>query len=185
MSSQERVCETCSVFAEALDYPTTSPAHLAKMCSSLLPDPRAASMMESFAAYCEGHSLEQLQEVYTRTFDLQPSCSPYLGHQLFGDSYRRGDFLARLKERYEETGLALGTELPDHLTLVLRFIALSKGSAEAEELTRYCLLPALDRMVVPLLREGNPYAQPLQALALTMGPPCPTKGSVSAEVKAD
>jgi nitrate reductase delta subunit len=171
MSERNVFSDLCASFAQVFDYPSANPAPVARRCASLLADPEAASMMETFAEYCDGNSVERLQEVYTRTFDLQPSCSPYIGYHLFGDGYRRGDFMARLKERYEEMGMASGGELPDHLTLVLRFLAVSNAADETADLVRYCLLPSLDKMMGPLVKRSNPYAKAFQALALSMRRP--------------
>ena len=69
-----------------------------------------------------GRSLGQLQEAYTNAFDLRPDCTPNLGYHLFGDDGRRGLFLAELKGRMEARGIPLGFELPDHISLLLRYL---------------------------------------------------------------
>jgi nitrate reductase molybdenum cofactor assembly chaperone NarJ/NarW len=125
-------------------------------------------MMKSFASYSEMNPLEHLQEVYTRTFDLQPSCSPYIGYQLFGEGHRRGYCLARLKERYRECSFSFANELPDHVAVMLRFLALVSDEEESKELVEFCFTPALGKMIESLASDRNPYAQVLQALALTI-----------------
>ncbi len=158
-------------FAAIFEYPTPDLARRARECASLFPGENPQSdLMDSFASYSASHSLGHLQEVYTRTFDLQPSCFPYIGYQLFGESYKRGDFLARLKGRCTECGLELGTELPDHLAIVLRFLARIGDGEEARDLVSLCLVPALEKMVGSVASEKNPYLWALQALSESIGP---------------
>ncbi len=153
------------IFAPIFEYPTPDLTRQARECASILRESLPSGLMGSFASYSETHPLGRMQEVYTRTFDLQPSCFPYVGYQLFGESYKRGDFLARLKGRCIECGLELGTELPDHLSMVLRFLARVGDGEESRELVSLCLVPALDKMVGSLGSEKNPYLWALQALS--------------------
>ncbi|HSE32303.1 MAG TPA: hypothetical protein VLA93_12100, partial [Pyrinomonadaceae bacterium] len=50
----------------------------------------------NFRAGIENFSLSNLQELYTRTFDLNPACALEIGYHLFGENYKRGEFLANL-----------------------------------------------------------------------------------------
>jgi nitrate reductase delta subunit len=169
-------------YAAVFEYPTSELARKARECASLTTsaniDAEAASTMDSFASYCEKQSVAHLQELYTRTFDLQPSCFPYVGYQLFGESYVRGNFLARLKDRYAQCGLHSGNELPDHLGLILRFLARIGDEEESRELIELCLAPALAKMIQSLADE-NPYMPALQSLLQS------TKSSLSKGLTAE
>ncbi|MBW4493834.1 MAG: molecular chaperone TorD family protein [Oscillatoria princeps RMCB-10] len=92
-------------------------------------------------------------------------CFPYPGYHLFGESYKRGEFLAKLKQKYRARGFTEeSSELADHLTVLLRFIAsLPPEDILAQELVEDCLVPALHKMNEGF-KEGNPYAQVLEAL---------------------
>jgi nitrate reductase delta subunit len=162
--------EALVAFAGVFDYPSQKTSKRARECSSLLKDRRASSLMKSFYSYVKDHPLGRVAEVYTRTFDLQPSCSPYIGYHIFGDGYRRGEFLVRLKGRCSECGLDVGRELPDHISVVLRLLALVGGSEE-DDLVALCLSPAIDRMLESLADEENPYSWALQALSYTIRAP--------------
>jgi nitrate reductase assembly molybdenum cofactor insertion protein NarJ len=162
--------EALVAFADVFDYPSEETSKRAWECASLLTDERASSLMKSFYSYVKGHPLGHVAEVYTRTFDLQPSCSPYIGYHIFGDGYRRGEFLARLKGRCSACGLDIGRELPDHISVVLRLLPLVGGSEE-DDLVALCLSPALDRMSESLADEKNPYSWALQALSCTIRAP--------------
>ena len=108
-------------------------------------------------------SLGLLQEAYTNAFDLRPDCTPNLGYHLFGDDGRRGLFLAELKGRMEIRGIRLGVELPDHITLLLRYVDIA-DEEERLPVIEDCLLPAVARMVEVLKPSGNPYEHALSAL---------------------
>ena len=45
-----------------------------------------------------------------------------LGYQLFGENYKRSVFLIELKKSYREMGLRRISEMPDRLSIVLRFV---------------------------------------------------------------
>lgn len=151
-------------FAAILDYPTDSMEEPLNACVAAMASEcsEAGELLEKFRALIAGRSMGALQELYTHAFDLRPDCTPNLGYHLFGDDSRRGVFLAELKERLERSGIAIGVELPDHLSLILRYM-----DAEEEErpvLIEDCLLPALSRMAEILGSGDNPYQYALRSL---------------------
>ncbi len=56
---------------------------------------QAAPLLHEFHDFVEHASPACLEELYTGAFDLQAVCSPYVGDQLFGNSYKRGLFMIR------------------------------------------------------------------------------------------
>jgi len=106
-----------------------------------------------------------LQATYTATFDLAPSCSPYLGTHLFGDESRDR---VRLMAGLRGAGVA-GAELPDHIAEVLAF-APKFSEEEWRELVPLVLVPALKKMDELLRETANPYRHAVaEALALCRG----------------
>jgi nitrate reductase assembly molybdenum cofactor insertion protein NarJ len=106
-----------------------------------------------------------LQSIYTATFDLAPSCSPYLGTHLFGDDSRDR---ARLMVGLRAAGVA-GEELPDHIAEVLAF-APRFSEEEWRELVPLVIEPALAKMDALLRETSNPYRNAVaEALALCRG----------------
>src|SRR5690554_3082449 len=105
------------------DYPTPELPAAVRECAAVLRAQRspAARPMTRFRLFVEQIELNGLEELYAATFDLKPVCYPYVGYQLFGDTYKRGEFLARLNARYRESGFVAQGELPDHLSLILRY----------------------------------------------------------------
>jgi nitrate reductase delta subunit len=129
----------------------------------------------------ESISLERLQEVYTVTFDLDATYHPYVGHHLFGESYKRSAFLVGLKERYQTFGYTFSeTELADHLAVMVGFLAVCEDAVLTKELIQDALLPGLERMVKgdqdgarsphgdEQSSDRSPYQQILRALRMIL-----------------
>ena len=144
-----RRAQILGLFADILDYPAPGLARKASECAALISaaHPEAAALLESFCGFAEENSLGKLQEVYSGFFDLNSICHPYVGYQLFGENYKRSAFLIGLKKAYRDEGFeATVSDIPDRLSIVLRYVAHSKGGEEIDELLNRGLLPALARM---------------------------------------
>jgi nitrate reductase delta subunit len=108
-------------------------------------------------------SQDEREELYTATFDVTPACVPYVSIHLFGEeNFKRGEFMAALSARYAAAGFETRGELPDHLSVLLRFLA-QTDEAERRELVQFCLLGPLGKMIVSLSDE-NPYRALLKAV---------------------
>jgi len=173
----------CGAFAEALAYPHDSPAPAARACIASLAGARgeAAELVAAFAAFAEETSPGALQEAYTSAFDLdtmsrsKPTCYPYVGHYLFEESHKRGAFILGLKRRFRREGFEGEGELPDHLVVLLRFLAQTEDEELSDELVDDAILPALARMELVAAADGEPgdtgraaYLGLLRALALSL-----------------
>jgi len=126
--------------AASLEYPTSMEARAA-LC--LFPD---------FAGYSAG----DLEELYTRTFDVNPVCALETGWHLFGEDYNRGAFLVRMRGLLREYGIEEGAELPDHLANALRVLPAMPGD-QAMGLAREFVLPAVIKMRAGFASPDNPY----------------------------
>ena len=123
-----------------------------------LPAP-AASHLQRFEAFVAATPPGELEDLYNRTFDLIPRCPPYLAYQLHGDTYRRGEVMARLAGLSRECGLEIaGGELPDHVSVALRLLA-SARAEDSAALAGEVVLPALERMRGLLSQPPNPFAE--------------------------
>ena len=144
-----------------LDYPSRK-IHQAKNILSLV-DGDTRRMIQEFFSFVDSTPHTSVEEIYTSTFDLQPSCYPYIGYQLFGEDYKRGSFMAKLKEVYKDYDFEYDEkELPDHISIVLSFLP-HYTFEEREEFIEYCLLPSIKKMSEGLSDE-NPYKKVLSAL---------------------
>ena len=148
------------LFADILDYPEPGLAQKAAECASLIggAQPEAAALLESFHRFAQETPVGKLQEVYSGFFDLNSICHPYLGYQLFGENYKRSMFLIGLKKAYRAEGFeASDSDMPDRLSIVLRFIAQSKGGEEIDELLNRGLVPSLARMTTKPEIDGHQH----------------------------
>jgi nitrate reductase delta subunit len=122
--------------------------------------PEAAALLDRFAEQIAGLSPQQLEESYTRTFDINPVCCLEVGWHLHGDNYDRGDFLVRMRQNLRELGLEEGLELPDHLTHVLPVVG-RLPEADGDDLAVKSVAPAIHKMLEGLSGKDNPYEQVL------------------------
>ncbi len=174
------------LMAGLLEYPQSDPLECVSECRELVSraSPEAAAHLGEFHDFVAATPLGRLQEVYTGTFDLNAACDPYLGYHLFGESYKRSAFMVELKKRYRAHGFTIeGSELPDHLAVVLRFLASCDDTTLAGDIVHEGLLPVLQQMLrkskkddpeagedkQPELTAGRKvYTQVLEALQLVL-----------------
>lgn len=157
------------LLADILSYPQPGLNEKVKVTIEILVSesmPEAAAELGQFLKFSESQPLGGLEEIYTGTFDLNPLCTPYVGHYLFGENHKRSEFLVRLKEDFDVYGFTAEGEMPDHLSILLRFLALLEEDYPTHSFIRECLVPALSEMEAKP-KEGNPYHHVIRALALT------------------
>jgi nitrate reductase delta subunit len=141
---------TLHCFADILDYPGAGLAATVQECEARIAsrNPGAAALLGEFRTFVESTPRGGLEAVYTSTFDLNATYHPYIGHHLLGETYKRSEFLLELKKRYRAHGFtAKETELPDHLAVVLHFMAACDDADLVTELIEDALLPTLELMV--------------------------------------
>jgi len=122
-----------------------------------------ASDLGPLVTLAEGSPVERLQELFTQTFDLTPSCALEVGWHLFGEDYARGEFLARARGLLRTHGIAEGHELPDHLASLLALLP-NLDPDTASDLVREAVVPAIDKMVTGLDRLESPFSPLLRVL---------------------
>jgi nitrate reductase delta subunit len=160
------------LFAAILEYPGPNLHDLVNESVTLLTSVNggAAERMEVFGTFIGETAPVRIEEIYTRTFDLQPVCYPYAGYQLFGESYKRGAFMVKLKERYRARGFSVENELPDHIPVILRFLSTLPDAGQEAALVTECLIPALTKMARAFADGGTPYGDVIGALQLFLQP---------------
>ena len=147
--------------SQALDAAIRALAHEFRESTAML-----EKFRESTAPLTDG----ELEELYIQTFEMRAEGALYVGHQIFGEDWRRGIFMAGLRERYRALGISEGLELPDHLSTVLRCLEVQELSQEKDELIGDCIIPAVRKMLQAIEGE-SPYSQVLNALLLCLPPP--------------
>lgn len=133
------------------------------------PEAPIACDVEAFASEMNALDLSEQQATYTSTFDLAPSCTPYLGIHLFGDENPdRARLMVGLKLAYKRLGIEPNNELPDHIAEVLAF-AERDDVEERDELRQFVLIPALTKMHSILSPTSNPYRHLVAAALREVG----------------
>lgn len=166
------------VVAEGFAYP--GPGHLEQLADAVgtLESGPVRRNMERFTAAVSELELGEWEELHTATCDLSPQFVPYVGHVVWGENYRRGEFMADLKVDMEAHGVELRGELPDHIEVVLRYIdALARDGAEPREDLMEVLPDAVASMSHTLAKASskNPYRHLLAATAAAVDLPTPVK----------
>ncbi len=152
--------------AALLEYPGPDYRQRVERAAEALANaqPEAAALLRSFEEQIRGSTTEDLQALFTSTFDLDPVCSLEAGWHLFGEQYERGVFLVKMRQQMRRFALHESTELPDHLTHVLAVLGRMERE-EADEFAVACVHPALDKMRAGLAGKNNPFENVLEAIA--------------------
>lgn len=160
--------EPCLNFSTLLSYPGPQTKTTAAACLKQLQqtDVDAATAIGGFIDFLEAQDLPQIEELFTSAFDLQAISFPYVGYQLCGESQARTLFLLKLQELYKEQSFSSEGELPDHLSVMLRFIASIDDPTGNAEIISDGLLPALEKIIQGIETSEHPYRQLLCALQI-------------------
>lgn len=164
----ESKANALDALASCIEYPTTElPSKIEKTVSVVKRrDRQAGWLLERFLTFLASTPVESAEEMHTQSFDLEPACCLYVGYHLFGDTHRRGVFMAHLAQWYQSYGFSAGEELPDHLAVLLRFLARAGEGVERSELIEYCLAPALEAIARGLNEKKSPYGDLIAAISL-------------------
>lgn len=107
----------------------------------------AAAEISTFIELLPAEDLQAMQELYTRSFDVQAATTLDIGYVLFGDDYKRGMMLANLNREHRQAGIDTGTELGDYVPNLLRLMAVIKDEEVLHDLAYAILGPALLEMI--------------------------------------
>jgi len=170
-----------SLFGKLLEYPEHHIVETVDECIRVTDgvSSEAAAILRSFREFVADTSLGRLQEEYTRSFDMEEAHSLYVGFHLLGESYKRSAFLVELHDRYRPYDIDLGSELGDHIPIMLRFLAVCEDPEIGSEIIGDALWPALRKITTRPAREEDleegppkealPYHSLLDALTLVVG----------------
>lgn len=168
------------LFANILEYPHQDIALDVRQCQQLLADelPEASELLRRFGDFAEITSSGGIEEAYTALFDLDSDLHPYIGYQLFGETYERSALLVGLKQLYRQGGYEPNAvELPDRISEMLRFFSVGTDEAVIHEIMQEALIPALETLTTDVEQEEHqptpvtdPYWQVIEALWLVLSP---------------
>jgi nitrate reductase molybdenum cofactor assembly chaperone NarJ/NarW len=178
------------LLAHLLSYPGREYPLAVRTCQQLLTriSHDDSQPLNRFAARVASAPLEDLEELFTRTFDLNPVCCLEAGWQLYGEDYNRGNFLVQMRQQIRKHGLTETQELPDHLSNVLPLLA-RMNPEESAALCASHILPAVKKMQEGLAGKDNPYEEVLAAVRLLIerqaaqAPPLPAPGPALTQIR--
>ena len=156
-------------FARLLTYPDQHTAQAAELLYIILAGEidEAAREVSTFGNFLEQHEDWQVEEAFTGTFDVNPTCALEIGWHLFGEEYARGMFLVRMREEMRKYDIAESVELPDHIAHVLAVVA-AMPDREAAKLVTACVQPAVEKMRLALAEKRTPYEHVISGLAIVL-----------------
>lgn len=173
---------TFKALSALLSYPSSDlqeaiPLIRKVFVSEALLTPAQAEALQPLLRNIATCDLFDLQEAYVLIFDRSRTLSLNLFEHIHGESRDRGGAMVDLLETYRAGGFDLvGPELPDHLPVLLEFLA-TQPIAVAREILADAG-PILAVLTERLTRRETPYAAVLAALA-DLG-----KGALEGEVAA-
>lgn len=152
--------------ARLLRYPDESTVQSAELLFVVLQGEldEAALNAARFGAYVDKHDLSEVEEAFTRTFDINPMSALEVGWHLFGEEYARGMFLVRMREEMRKYAIPESVELPDHLSHVLAIVA-AMPEHESRKFVQACVQPAVEKMKLALADKESPYRSVIECLA--------------------
>lgn len=161
--------KTFKALSALLSYPTEDlqaaiPAIREVLHSEgVVPTDRQRTIEPLLRGMAEGDIVD-LQEHYVLLFDRSRTLSLNLFEHVHGESRDRGGAMVNLLETYRAGGFDLtGPELPDHLPVLLEFLA-NRPLPEAREILSDAG-PIIAVLAERLTRRETPYAPVLTALA--------------------
>lgn len=166
-----QLTDVLDLFSEILVYPRPDHLHrvdeLIQALGGLDSEQRSdvISRVERYRAAIADLPLMDLEEDYVRTFDLNKSGTLDLGWHLFGEDYNRGLFLVKLRQLLQVHGVEEASELPDHVSHVLRILG---RMDQPEEFAYSCVIPALET-VAGSIADDNHYRFIIQGLLDLLG----------------
>ncbi len=155
--------DVLSLMSEALRYPHPGQVDALYTKASKLNGQLGNKLFADFLSKIESLSLSDQEELFTRTLDLSPLAAPYVGYQIWGESYKRGEFMAALNSELKKHEIDLEGELPDHLRPILQYLSVS--SAPLPELVEV-LEKSIKKMRDSLKKteKDNPYVLLFEAI---------------------
>ena len=164
---------TFKALSLVLSYPTRALQHAMPEISAVLAsDTRltaaARRALRPLMEELSGRDIYELEEQYVMLFDRSRTLSLNLFEHVHGESRDRGGAMVSLVETYRAGGFdPVTSELPDHLPMLLEFLA-TRPLAEAQE-TLADAAHILEALNARLVRRESPYAAVFAALMQLSG----------------
>ncbi|MBS1488778.1 MAG: hypothetical protein JST43_14455 [Bacteroidetes bacterium] len=138
-----------TVLADLFRYPGNNYPDVVAHCRQIMQEqyPEAVQDIDVFADYINSHTADEREELYTKTFDVQPICYLDLGYVLFGEDYKRGVFLLHMQHEQQKACNDCGTDLADNLCNMLTLFHKTRDQQLMNELVVKILIPGVKKMI--------------------------------------
>lgn len=167
--------------AVLLSYPDEEQAQRLPVVESALAEIGRLEPCAATLAHLRSLPLMEAQSFHVQEFDLSRRHALHLTYWTDGDTRRRGEVLAAIKQTYRDSELLvdLDGELPDYLPMVLEFAANGAPGLGRGILNKY--RASLELLRLGLEKDDLPHAGVVQAICETLGGPSP---ETHAEIEA-
>lgn len=134
--------------SKLFDYPEDNYNDVvAEAIASLSGDyPEAKKELEMFSELLPKQIFE-IQELYSKSFEVQAVTSLDVGYVLYGDDYQRGVVLVKLNEEHAKLHNDCGRELGDFLPNLLRLLPKLEDEEVRTEMVTMLMAPAVEKMI--------------------------------------
>lgn len=149
--------------ADLLRYPGDDYLPRLEAVRARCEEAETGKLLAAFGERLDGCSRTDLEERFCRTFDLNPVCALEVGWHLFGEDYKRGALLVRVRQDLAEVGIEEREELADHLIHILPLLGRLEPE-RADALAKVAVLPAIGKMRESLVQQDNEYRYLLAAV---------------------
>lgn len=172
-------------FANQLTYPEKINFHPSALEQSIRLSHPAYEDIKIYWDLMHGYSFDEIQEMYTYTFDFQEETTLFMTYVKFADAKDRGQMLAKLKVLYEMFGLNMPDgELSDFLPLMCEFIYAAEWIGDSRAPKSFGMLLAVMEdgtyhLMKALEKHNSPYFHLIKGIRATF------KSCIRREVSAD
>jgi len=154
------------LLAKLFEYPKSNLSLSAEKLNQFLEKsyPELFQKGQAFYEAIANTSLHDQQEYYLKTFDIKAITALDLGYLIFGEDYKRAEFLVNLQKEHKKTGIDCGSELGDHLPNILQLLAKTSDDDFREELGFIISRPVIQFMLAKFQDHNNYYQSLLEIL---------------------
>ena len=155
-----------STLASLFSYPEKKLAKTVAEIRTIILEryPENQENINTFLSFIEETPIEKQSEYFIRTFDVQALCYLDIGYILFGEDYKRGEFLVNMRNEHNKANNDCGSELADHLPNMLKLLPKIADRNFAKELAYCIMIPALKEMLKNFKDDNNVYRKNLTTL---------------------
>lgn len=91
--------------------------------------------------------IHEVQELYSKSFEVQAVTSLDVGYVLYGDDYQRGIILVKLNQEHKKVENDCGVELGDFLPNLLRLLPQIEDAEVRNEMVGLLIAPSVEKML--------------------------------------